>query len=109
MRAAALVLSLVLLAPLAGGCKGDREKCAQAAQHYAELDYWDRENKNIAKLPAQEQEAERKRKIVAFNRDVDAQFDNSVRNCVSANNDDQVDCIIAAKTKDEALECAPIA
>jgi MYXO-CTERM domain-containing protein len=109
MRAAVLVTSLVLLSTSAAGCKADRDKCAKATQHFAELVYWERENANIAKLPPEQRDAERKRKIVEFNREVDSQLEVWVGKCVGANNDDQSDCIIAAKTAGEALKCAPIA
>jgi urease accessory protein UreE len=109
MRAPAVVASLLLLSVLGSGCKGDREKCAKAAQHFAELVFWERENAAIAKLPLEQRDTERKRKLIAFNRDLDAQLDFRVQQCVAANNDDQADCIIAAKTAAAALECAEIA
>jgi hypothetical protein len=105
----AFVASLLLLSALAPGCKGDREKCAQAAQRFAELVYWDRENAAIAKLPPAQRDAARKQKLVDFNRELDAQLEFRITQCVAANNDDQADCIIAAKTAAEALACADIA
>jgi hypothetical protein len=108
MRAVSVV-SLLLLSVLGSGCKGDREKCAAAAQHFAELVYWDRENAVIAKLPPEQREAARKQKLVDFTRELDAQLDFRITQCVAANNDDQADCIIAAKTAAQALECADIA
>src|SRR5688572_24816449 len=101
--------SLVLLSSLASGCKGDREKCAQAAQRFAELVYWQREDANLAKLPPEQRDAARKRKVVEFERELTAQLDFRIQQCVAANNDEQADCIIAAKTAAEALECADIA
>ena len=109
MRAMAVVGSLLLLSALGTGCKGDREKCAKAAQRFAELVYWEREDVKIAKLPPEQRDAARKRRLVDFNRDLDAQLDFRIQQCVAANNDEQADCIIAAKTGPEALECADIA
>jgi hypothetical protein len=109
MRAAAFVACLLLSSALASGCKGDREKCAVAAQRYAELIFWDRENAEIAKLPAEQRDAERKRKLLEFNREIDSQLDFRVRQCVGAGNDEQADCIIKAKTAAEARDCAEIA
>jgi MYXO-CTERM domain-containing protein len=105
MRTAALLL--LLLSAL--GCKGDRDKCTKAAQHFAELMYWEKANADIAKLPLEQQDAERKRKLVEFTRELDAQLDFRITQCVSAANDRQSECIIAAKTRAEALECAEIA
>jgi hypothetical protein len=109
MRAAAIVVCLILSSALTSGCKGDREKCATAAQRYAELVFWDRENAKIAKLPPEQRDAERKRKLVEFTREIDAQLDFRIQQCVGAGNDDQSDCIIKAKTGAEALDCAEIA
>jgi hypothetical protein len=109
MRAAGFVGCLILSSALAMGCKGDREKCATAAQRYAELVFWDRANAEIAKLPVEQRDNERKRKLLEFNRELDAQLDFRVQQCVAAGNDDQSDCIIKAKTGAEALDCAEIA
>lgn len=106
---ARLLAGLLLLATLGSGCKGDRDKCARAAQRFAELVYWERENAAIAKLPPAQRDLERKRKALAFERELDAQLDYRVHQCVAANNDEQADCINAAKTADEALACADIA
>ena len=106
---AAVFVSMLVFSALGSGCKGDRDKCAKAAQHFAELVYWEREGAAIAKLPPEQQDAERKRKLVDFNRELDAQLDFRISQCVSANNDDQADCIIEAKTAAQALECADIA
>lgn len=106
MRAAVFVSLLLLSVP---GCKSDHEKCAKAVQHYAELVYWERENAAIAKLPPDRQDAARKQKLVDFQRDSDAQLDFRISQCVAAGNDGQADCMIAAKTSAEALDCADIA
>ena len=105
----AFVASLLLLSALATGCKGDREKCVKAMQRFPELVFWERENARIAKLPAEQREDERKRMVVKFNQELDAQLEFRVQQCIAANNDDQADCIIAAKTAAEALKCAEVA
>lgn len=112
MRAVVLGSWLLLLAvglTLGSGCKADRTKCAKAAQHYAELVYWERENARIEKLPAADREDARKHALVAFNKEVDTQLDKWVQQCVAAGNDDQSDCINKSKTAKEALECADVA
>jgi hypothetical protein len=105
----AIVGSLLLLSALGTGCKGDREKCAKAAQRFAELVYWEREDAKIANLPPEKRDAARKQRLVDFNRELDAQLDFRIQQCVAANNDDQADCIIGSKTAAEALECADVA
>lgn len=109
MRAVAFAASLVLLSGFVTGCKGDREKCMQATQRYAEIVYWEKANEEIAKLPAEERDRERKRRIVAFNREIDEQLDFRVQQCIAANADGQADCIIASKTRADAMKCADIA
>jgi len=105
MRVAALLLLLFS----ALGCKGDRDKCTQATQHFAELMYWEKANAEIARLPAEQQDAERKRRLTEFTRELDAQLDVRISQCVAAGNDSQAECIIEAKTRAQALECAEIA
>lgn len=109
MRAAILALSLLVLSALGPGCRGDRDKCAAAAQRFAELVYWERENADIAKLPPEKQEAARKQKLIEFSRELDRQLDLRVSQCVAADADDQADCINASKTAAEALKCADLA
>jgi hypothetical protein len=112
MRVPASVVSLILLSSLAvlgSGCKGDREKCMKAAQHFAELVFWDRENAKIAQLPPEQRDTARKERLVDFQHELDAQLDFRVQQCVAANNDDQADCINRAKTAAEALACADLA
>jgi uncharacterized protein (TIGR03382 family) len=109
MRSAAFVVSLLVLSALAPGCRGDREKCAAAAQHFAELVYWEGANAEIAALPPERREAARKQKLLAFNQELDAQLQLRISQCVGANADGQADCINASKTAAEALKCAEIA
>lgn len=111
MRVPAFVASLLVLSALGAGsgCRGDREKCAQAAHHFAELMYWEPRNVELAKLPLEQREAERKRMLVEFNKELDKQLELRISHCVGAGADDQADCIIKSKTKAEALECADLA
>lgn len=109
MRVAATVVSLLLLSALGPGCRGDRDKCAAAAQHFAELVYWERENKAIEQLPKEQQDAARRKKLEDFNRELDSQLELRISHCVAAGADDQADCINGAKTADEALKCADLA
>lgn len=112
MRAVATAVSLLLLSTLAllgPGCRGDRDKCAAAAQHFAELVYWERENKAIAELPREQQDAARRQKLAEFNRELDSQLELRISHCVAAGADSQADCINEAKTAADALKCADLA
>jgi hypothetical protein len=100
-------MRIVLLAILAlGACKGDRDKCEKATRNYFELRFWAKTNKELAQLPEHEREAARKKAMSKYINTLEEHIDFKVQQCVSANNDEQVDCMIAAKTEDEVLKCA---
>lgn len=102
----AVVCALALAT--AAGCKGDAKKCEDAARNFATLVYWKSAEETIAKAPPAEREKIRKQKVSAFANELEKEIDFFVRQCVAANNDDQVDCMIAAKTADQALKCAEL-
>ncbi|MEJ7604040.1 MAG: hypothetical protein WKG01_39535 [Kofleriaceae bacterium] len=98
----AVVLSLALLA---GACKGDAHKCEQAARNYATLIYWDKADAALAKLPEAQRASARKRMLSEFTNGLE-RHRRAVQQCQSANNDEQVDCMIAAKTAAQIAKCA---
>jgi hypothetical protein len=104
MRAVLLLLAFALTA-----CKGDPVKCEQAARNFATLTYWGKANAEIAKLPAEQRASARKDRLGKFTNELETRIDLIVSQCQSANNDDQIDCMIAAKTAAQALECAELA
>ena len=98
---------VVLVATIAlAGCKGDKDKCEKAARNYAELMYWKKANAEIEKLPVEEQAAARQKKLSAFTNELESNIDFITSQCVSANNEEQVECMIAAKTAEEVAKCA---
>jgi hypothetical protein len=103
----AAVLGVSVLALQA--CKGDPQKCEQAARNYATLTYWKRVDAEIALLPPDKQKGARTRKLSEFTNALEHDIDFFTSQCVSANNDTQVDCMIAAKTADEVGKCADLA
>jgi hypothetical protein len=105
MRLAVAVAALALTLP---ACKGDPQKCEQAARNYATLTYWKRTDAELAKLPPEQQKLARSKKLSEFTNGLEHDIDFFVQQCVSANNDDQVDCMIAAKTADEVGKCADL-
>ncbi len=100
---------LVLIALSLAACKGDPVKCEQAARNFATLTFWKTANAEIAKLPPEKRASLRKRKLADFTNELETRIDLIVSQCQSANNDDQVDCMITAKTAEAALECAELA
>ena len=101
LRAVIFAASCLLVA-----CKGDRNKCEQAARNYAELVYWQKANKEIDALPEAERDLARKKKLSQYTNELEGNIDFFTQQCISANNDDQVECMIKAKTGDEAMKCA---
>jgi hypothetical protein len=107
MRQLVLGLALLLLGPVAG-CKGDAKKCEAAARNFAEVVYKEKMEKELAELPADQREAARKEKLAKYANEVEKEIDFFIRQCVAANNDEQVECMLAAKTSKQALACAEL-
>ena len=101
------VLALTASTALAvgGGCKGDAQKCETGCRNYAGLLYWKQADAEVAAAPAQQRDALRKRKLGEFDTKLEGGIDMCISQCQSANNDTQIDCLIAAKTADKATEC----
>lgn len=106
MRAVLLAL-VVAVVPL-GACKADAQRCEQASRNYATLTYWKRVDAELAALPPEKRESARRKKVSEFTNELEGQIDFVVSQCQSANNDDQIDCMIAAKTSEEAQVCAKL-
>ena len=86
-------------------CKGDPERCDRAARNYAQLVYWEGANAENEKLPVAERDAVRKQKLAEFAKGIEDGIDLVVSKCVSANNTEQTDCMINAKTAKAAKAC----
>lgn len=99
--AAVLALALSVL----GACKGDPVQCEQACRNFYTLKFWKKADAEIAKLPADQQEAARQKKQVELANELEQGIQFCVVSCTSANNDDQNECLIKAKTADEAEDC----
>jgi hypothetical protein len=102
-----LVVLYVILALAA--CKGDAQRCEQAARNFATLTFWKKAEVEIAQAPADRRATMRKKKLAQFTNEMETRIELVVRQCQSANNTDQIDCMIEAKTAEEALECADLA
>ena len=88
-----------------GACKGDPEKCDKACRNYAELVFWDTANAEIEALPVAERDAARKQKMAEFANNLTKGVDFCTSKCVSANNTDDMECLMAAKTAKQAKDC----
>ncbi len=101
MRVVTLVFALVA----AVGCKGDPQKCEAAVRNYASLVYWQGADAEIAAVPPEQRDALRKQKLAEFSANLEKGLQTLVTQCTSANNKDQINCMIEAKTADQAKAC----
>jgi hypothetical protein len=99
------VLAVLALSASLVACKGDRNKCEEACRNYGTLSYWRKADAEIAALPEKDREAAKRRKLGEFSSLLENGVDHCVNQCSSANNDDQTDCMIKAKTAVEADIC----
>jgi len=101
---------LALVAPLALllGCKGDPVKCEKACRNYAELTYWKKADAEINAAPVAERDALRKQKMGEFSNNLSRGVDMCTSQCMSANNDEIINCLLDAKTSEQAQGCAPL-
>ena len=96
---------IVFLAMLSACGKGDKQKCDAGCRNFASLMYWKPVDVEIAKLPPEQQDAERKKRLGEVTSKIELGIDFCVSKCQAANNDDQADCMVKAKTYDQAKAC----
>ena len=89
-----------------GGCKGDRQKCETGCRNYFALNYWAGMDPIIAAAPADQRDALRREKLADFEHKLESGVETCITQCVSANNDSTIDCLIEAKTAKAAKACA---
>ena len=89
------------------GCKGDPVKCEKACRNYAELVYWKAADAEINAAPLSERDALRKKKMGEFSYNMSRGVDTCTSKCLSANNDTTTQCLLDAKTAEQAKACAP--
>ena len=94
----------VLLAVAA--CRGDAKQCDQGCRNAFSLVYWRDADKAIAAAPADQRDALRKQKLDELTRKLEAGIGLCVSQCQAAGNQSTIDCLIAAKTADQALACS---
>ena len=95
-----------VLVTLALGCQGDPQKCEQAVRNYASLVYWKQADKEIAAAPPEKRDAMRQDKNAEFQAQLEKGLQTLVSQCTSANNKDQITCMIDAKTAEQAKACS---
>ncbi len=88
------------------GCRVDARQCDQACRNAMSLAYWKAADQEIAAAVADQRDALRKQKLSEFTQKVEAGIDGCVLRCQSARNQAAVDCLIAARTADQAQACS---
>lgn len=96
---------MLAVALLLGACKGDAAKCNQGCRNYAKLVYAQQVDAKVAAAPADQRDALRKQLLAGFDRELESGIGQCTSQCQSANNTADTECMIAAKTADEALAC----
>jgi hypothetical protein len=105
---AASILAVLVVLPLGASlsaCRGDPVRCDQGCRNFATLVYWKNADAQIAAEPEATRDALRKRLVGEFAQRLESGIDTCVSQCQSANNTVMVDCMIEAKTADQALAC----
>jgi hypothetical protein len=97
----------VLLICLAACHQGDPDRCEAAVRNYGTLLFWRDADATIEKAPPEKRDELRKQKLSEFTARMDNGLQTLVTQCVSANDKDTIECMIEAKTADEAEKCAP--
>src|SRR6267142_636322 len=87
------------------GCHGDPVKCEKACRNYAQLVYWKQADAEIAAVPPAQRDELRKQKLAKFTADLEAGVQYCTSRCVSARDDKDADCLIEAKTAEQAVSC----
>jgi hypothetical protein len=96
----------ITFAAALAGCRGDRVKCEKAARNYHQLKYWKKAEAEIAAAPPEKRDQMRKDAVVKFEHEEEVGTVALVTRCVAANDDDTVNCLIEAKTAEQADACA---
>jgi hypothetical protein len=97
----------VLLICLAACHQGDPDRCEAAVRNYGTLLFWRDADVTIEKAPVEKRDELRKQKLSEFTARMDNGLQTLVTQCISANDKDTIECMINAKTADDAEKCAP--
>jgi hypothetical protein len=97
--------TLLALALFLGACKGDAQKCETGCRNFATLVYWKDVDAEVAAAPADQRDALRKRRLGEFGSKLENGIGMCISQCQSANNDADLECMIAAKTADQVAGC----
>src|SRR6266567_2263911 len=99
---------LFVLVLAAAACKGNPVKCDKGCRNFATLIFWEKADAEIAAAPPDKREALRKAKLAKFTTDLEHGINMCTSQCTSATttSDEQADCLIEAKTAEQAKACA---
>jgi hypothetical protein len=106
MRALASFL-LAASAVLAAACSASDADCNKACRNYYQLHYWQAAEREIAAAPEAEREALRKQKHMDLEERTNKGIPLCMKQCTTAATKEQVACLIAATTPEEAKKCLP--
>jgi hypothetical protein len=100
-----LPLLAIALASVAG-CRVDAQKCDQACRNMYTLTFWKKLEPELAAAPADQRDALRKQKTDELVKQLADGMEGCVMRCQSGRDTETVDCLLAAKTADQAIACS---
>jgi hypothetical protein len=100
-----LVAVMLVALPAIGACRGDPQRCEQACRNFGTLVYWKPADAEVAAAPPEQRDALRKQKLGELSTRLERHIDICVSQCTSTDDPTTVDCMIAAKTAEQALAC----
>jgi hypothetical protein len=101
-----VVAPILAILAAGAGCRLDAEQCRQGCRNAMSLVYWKAADQEIAAAPADQRDALRKQKLGTFNQEVETGLEGCVLQCQSSRNQDTLDCLIAARTAEQAQACS---
>jgi hypothetical protein len=87
-------------------CMGDPVKCHDGCKNVATLMYWKATEPEIAAAPVEQRAALRKTKVLEFQKYLDQGLEMCTTQCQSANDTEAIDCMLSAKTGEQAARCS---
>lgn len=97
---------ITLAITLVSACRGDPQQCERAVRNYASLVYWKEADAAIAAATPHQREETRRVKLAEFEAQLKKGLPLLVNQCTSANNKEQIRCMIEARTAEQAQRCS---
>ena len=98
---------LGLVAAALGACGASGSDCDKACRNYFTLHYWDVKDREIAKAPADQRDALRKKAVEELEPRMQGELGMCISQCKEAAGNTEATCMIGAKTVKDVEACVP--